>query len=158
LIWKLAQLVRREKDVLIALECADNGKPHCLASVDIEMVAESLEFFAGGADKITGKTYMSGDPSVLTSFRREPYGVVGLISPWNYPLLMADWKLAPALAAGCTIVLKASEETPLTSLKFAELVKEAGFPPGVFNVVNGYGHIAGEYLIRHPLVKKVFLI
>lgn len=119
------------------------------------MVADSLEFFAGGSDKITGKTYMTGDKDVLTSYRREPFGVVGLISPWNYPLLMSDWKFAPAMAAGCCIIMKCSEETPLANLKFAELVKEAGFPKGVFNVVPGYGQVAGEYLCRHPLVKKV---
>ena len=99
------------------------------------MVADSLEFFAGSTDKICGKMYPPSS-EFLTSYRREPFPVVGLISPWNYPLLMADWKFAPALAAGCCIVLKSSEETPLSSLKFGELILKAGFPKGVFNIGN----------------------
>lgn len=91
----------------------------------------------------------------MTYYRKEAFPVVGLISPWNYPLLMADWKFAPALAAGCCIVLKPSEVTPLTCIKLGSLLKEAGFPKGVFNIVPGYGHIVGEYMSRHHKVSKI---
>lgn len=117
-------------------------------------MAESLEYFAGACDKTYGKSYPPAQGTLL-SYQKEPYKVVGLISPWNYPLLMADWKFAPALAAGCCIVLKPSEVTPLSCLKLGELIVEAGFPKGVFNVVAGYGHIIGEHLCRHRDVQKI---
>jgi len=113
-----------------------------------------LRYYAGWADKVTGKTY-STTGQQLNYTRREPFGVVGLIAPWNFPLLMAEWKLGPSLAAGNCVVLKPSEVTPLTILKFAEICKEAGLPKGVLNVVPGLGPIAGEAISNHPKISMI---
>ncbi|EGR31572.1 hypothetical protein IMG5_106650 [Ichthyophthirius multifiliis] len=154
LMMVLADLLEKHLDEFVALESLDNGKPLDQALFDIQEVVTSIRYYAGWADKLTGKTYQSSEDTLFYS-RREPFGVVGLISPWNYPLMMCEWKFGPALATGNCIVHKPSEETPLTILRFAELIKEAGFPPGVFNIVPGYGNIAGEALARSQKVGKI---
>ncbi len=116
---------------------------------------EWYHYFAGAADKIQGDTIPSHNPNFFVYTRREPVGVVGAIVPWNSPLLLLTWKLAPALAAGCTVVVKPAEQTPASTLEFAGLFEEAGFPPGVFNVVTGHGPTTGAALARHPMVDKV---
>ncbi|EGR31514.1 hypothetical protein IMG5_107330 [Ichthyophthirius multifiliis] len=154
LINKLADLIEKNLDELVSLESLDNGKPLYASLSDITEVVNNLRYYAGWADKTTGKSYSSQDNTLFYT-RREPFGVVGLISPWNFPLLMCEWKFAPALAAGNCLVHKPSEETPLTILRVAELINEAGFPPGVFNIVPGYGNIAGEALSRSRKVGKI---
>nr|CAH7743338.1 unnamed protein product [Callosobruchus chinensis] len=154
LMYKLAELLIRDIEDLAALETLDNGKPYTDSLFDIQCSADVFRYFAGYCDKIHGNTIPSdGDYFALT--RKEPVGVVGQVIPWNYPLLMLSWKWGPALAAGCTIVLKPAEQTPLTALAIAALTKEAGFPPGVINVIPGYGPTAGAALCSHPDVRKV---
>lgn len=155
LLYRLADLVDEEREYLAALETFDNGKPiRDALAADIPLVAECLRYYAGWADKIQGDTIpVSGEYLCYTS--REPVGVVGQIIPWNFPALMAAWKWGPALAAGCTIVMKPAEQTPLTCLRMAKLAEEAGFPPGVINVVPGFGPTAGAALVRHPDVDKI---
>ena len=161
LIWKLADLVEQHTDDLAQLECLDNGKPLVYArAVDVAAAVEFLRYMAGWATKIEGNTIAISVPFMPGArfhayTLREPVGVVGQIIPWNFPLLMAAWKLGPALAAGCTAVLKPAEQTPLTALRLGELVNEAGFPEGVVNIVPGYGEIAGAALAAHPGVDKV---
>uniref|UniRef100_A0A8D8URZ9 Aldehyde dehydrogenase, mitochondrial n=1 Tax=Cacopsylla melanoneura TaxID=428564 RepID=A0A8D8URZ9_9HEMI len=154
LLYKLADLIERDAIHLASLETLDNGKPYNMSfSVDVEYSIRTLRYFAGFADKIHGKTIpINGDFFSYT--RHEPVGVCGQIIPWNFPLLMLAWKIAPALATGNTIVLKPAEQTPLTALAIARLVAEAGFPPGVLNIVPGYGD-AGAALVNHPGVDKV---
>jgi aldehyde dehydrogenase (NAD+) len=155
LMTKLANLIEDNFDELAALESLDNGKPICDArAADLPLVIDCLHYYAGWADKIHGDTIpIRGDYFCYT--RREPLGVCGQIIPWNFPMLMAAWKWGPALAAGCTIVMKPAEQTPLTCLRMAELALEAGFPPGVINVVPGYGPTAGAALVKHPGVDKI---
>jgi acyl-CoA reductase-like NAD-dependent aldehyde dehydrogenase len=155
LITKLAELIDRDGDSLAALETLDNGKPIFETSnVDLPQVIDVLHYYAGWADKIHGDTIPSPE-GFFTYTRREPHGVCGQIIPWNFPLLMAAWKLGPALACGNTVVLKPAEQTPLTALKLAALIQEAGFPEGVVNVVPGFGPTAGGAIVRHPGVDKV---
>ncbi len=157
LLWALGERVRAAADELAALETRDSGKPiRDTKSVDVPMVAECLQYFAGWASKIYGDVVPVRGP-FLNYTRREPIGVVGALVPWNFPILMAVWKIAPALAAGNTIVLKPSRETPLTALRLAELAIEAGFPPGVLNVLTGFGSDVGMGLVRHPGVDKIAL-
>lgn len=155
LMLRLADLIEEELDYLAALETLDNGKPISDArTADIPLVVDYLRYYAGWCDKIQGDTIpVRGDYFCYT--RREPIGVVGQIIPWNFPALMAAWKWGPALAAGCTIVMKPAEQTPLTCLRMAQLAKEAGFPNGVINVVPGYGPTAGAALVAHPGVDKI---
>jgi len=159
LLLKLADLIERDGLYLSNLESMDNGKPtgegtYYGSAVDVEMVAKSYRYFAGFADKITGDTIpVEGD--LFCYSRKEPIGVCGCIIPWNFPMLTQTWKLGPALACGCTVVLKTSEKTPLTGLHQAKLIKEAGFPPGVVNILSGYGPTAGQAIARHPDVEKV---
>ena len=159
LMWKLADLVEEHLEELAQLESLDNGKPLSVARIaDIPLVADHFRYYAGWATKILGHTIpftapMPGGFFAYTS--REPVGVVGQIIPWNFPLLMAAWKLAPALACGCTVVLKPAEQTPLSILRLGELIVEAGFPKGVVNIVTGYGETAGAALAQHPGVDKV---
>ena len=155
LIWKLAELIEEEADDLAALETLDNGKPISDArAADIPLVIDCLKYYAGWADKIEGRTIpVRGD--YFTYTRREPVGVVGQIIPWNFPALMVAWKWGPALAAGCTIVMKPAEQTPLTCLRMARLAQKAGIPDGVINVVPGYGPTAGAALVAHPGVDKI---
>jgi len=154
MLLRAAELVEERRNELAKLESQQNGKTLFEAKIEIGMVATTLRYYAGWADKITGET-IPVDPPCLVYTLREPVGVVGAIVPWNFPLNIASWKFAPALAAGCTIVLKPAEQTPLTALLFAEIAAEAGFPPGAFNVVPGLGPQAGGPLVRHPDVDKL---
>ncbi|XP_061729915.1 aldehyde dehydrogenase X, mitochondrial-like [Cydia pomonella] len=154
LLFKLADLMDRDVTYLSELETLDCGKPVKQAYSEIIWAAGIVRYYAGKADKILGNT-IPADGEVLTFTLKEPVGVCGQILPWNYPIPMFIWKIAPALAAGCTIVVKPAEQTPLTALAMAALVKEAGFPPGVVNVVPGYGPTAGAALTHHPDVDKV---
>jgi phenylacetaldehyde dehydrogenase len=157
LLWKLADLIEQNLEELAELESIDNGKPYAVARVaDLPLAVDMFRYMAGWATKITGSTLPLSLPGEYLSYTvREPIGVVGQIIPWNFPLLMAAWKLAPALAAGCTIVLKAAEQTPLTALRLAELVQEAGIPAGVVNILTGFGETAGAALAAHPDVDKI---
>ena len=155
LMYKLADLIAEEADELAALETLDNGKPITDSrTADIPLVIDTLRYYAGWADKIQGATIpVRGE--YFTYTRREPMGVVGQIIPWNFPALMVAWKWGPALAAGCTIVMKPAEQTPLTCLRMARLAQKAGIPDGVINVVPGYGPTAGDAIVRHPGVDKI---
>jgi len=161
LLWRLADLVEAHADELAMLETLDNGKPLATArSVDLEHTIDMYRYFAGWATKITGSTIPLTVPSAqggrfFAYTEREPVGVVAAIIPWNFPLLHIAFKVGPALAAGCTVILKPAEQTPLTALRFAELVAEAGFPGGVFNVLTGFGHVAGAALASHRAVDKI---
>ena len=154
LIWKLADLIEQHIDELAELETVDNGKPIFESrNVDMPMVTDVLRYYAGWATKIHGETVNTFD-TAFTYTLREPVGVVGLIIPWNFPLLLASWKLGPALACGNTIVMKPAEQTPLTTLRLGELAVEAGFPPGVINIVTG-GPETGKAIVRHPGIDKI---
>jgi len=157
LIWKLSDLLLENADELAELETFDNGKPlQDTRAVDLNVASELLRYFAGWATKLNGISAQIGDPGEYQAFTvREPIGVVGQIIPWNFPLIMAVMKLAPALAAGCTVVLKPAEDTPLTALRLGDLILEAGFPAGVVNILTGYGHTAGAALSVHPGVDKI---
>ena len=155
LLWRLADLVDANADELALLETRDNGKPYFEARrIDVPSVAQTLRYYAGLADKVQGDTIQVPGP-FLNYTLREPVGVVGAIIPWNFPLSMAAWKVAPALACGNTVVLKPAEQTPLTALRFGELAAEAGLPPGVLNVVPGFGETAGAALVRHRGVNAI---
>lgn len=155
LLFKLATLVEQHAEVLATIETWDNGKPYQVAlTEDLPEVIGTLRYYAGFADKIFGQVIDVG-PAKHAYTIREPIGVCGQIIPWNYPLAMAAWKLGPAVAAGNTVVLKPAEQTPLSVLYLANLVKEAGFPPGVINIVNGHGRIAGAALASHLGVDKI---
>lgn len=155
LMARLADLVEQKRETLATIDAWDNGKPYAVAlNEDLGEVALTLRYYSGWADKTYGQT-INTSPEKFAYTLRQPIGVVGQIIPWNYPLAMAAWKLGPALACGNTVVLKPAEQTPLSALVLAELIKEAGFPPGVVNVVNGYGREAGAALVDHPLVDKV---
>lgn len=157
LIMKLAELVEAHADELALLESLDGGNPlRTVRHVDINMAIESLRYYAGWTTKITGETALSSAQSKSFSYTlREPIGVVGAITPWNAPFLMAVNKISPALAVGCTVVLKPAELAPLTAIRLGELALEAGLPPGVLNIVTGYGHTAGQALVDHPDVNKI---
>jgi phenylacetaldehyde dehydrogenase len=156
LMWKLAEALEANGDELAAIETLDNGMPYSLARFAVvNAVAECLRYFAGWAGKINGETPTLSVPNHHAYTLREPVGVVGAITPWNVPLSMAVAKIAPALAAGCTVVLKPAELTPLTAIRLAQLIQQAGFPPGVVNVVTGYGDPAGRALVDHPGVDKI---
>ncbi|KAL9894008.1 aldehyde dehydrogenase, mitochondrial [Glossina fuscipes] len=154
LMIKLCELMTRDKPILASLETQDNGKPYTEACLDVDYSIDTLKYYAGWTDKFCGDTVPVGY-DLVTITRKEPVGVVGQIIPWNYPLLMLAWKWGPALAVGCTIVLKPAEQTPLTALHMAALAKEAGFPAGVINVVTGFGPTAGAAISEHPDVQKV---
>jgi len=155
LLWALADRIEEEADELAALETRDNGKTYFESrKVDLPSVVENFRYFAGLADKIHGETIPVSGP-FLNYTLREPRGVVGCIVPWNFPLSLAAWKVAPALACGNTVVLKPAEETPLTALRLGELASEVGFPDGVLNVVAGLGEKAGSALVRHPDVDLI---
>jgi (Z)-2-((N-methylformamido)methylene)-5-hydroxybutyrolactone dehydrogenase len=155
LMRRLAELVAENAESLAVVESTDNGKLLREMSGQLGAMPEWYYYFAGAADKIQGDTIPSHNPDFFVYTRREPIGVVGAIVPWNSPLLLLTWKLAPALAAGCTFVAKTAEQTPASTLEFARLFEEAGFPPGVFNVITGYGIPTGSALVRHPGVDKV---
>jgi len=158
LLWKLADLIDKHREELAELETLDNGKPILFSRiVDVPTAAQTFRYMAGWATKIEGNTIPISIPGAkyFAYTLRDPVGVVGQIIPWNFPLIMAAWKLAPALAVGCTVVLKPAEQTPLTALRLGELVLEAGFPEGVVNVVTGFGETAGAALAAHPGVDKI---
>ena len=152
---RLADLIEENQDELAALESLDNGKPvRDSKAADLPLTIDCLRYYAGFSDKIHGQTIpVRGNYFCYT--RKEPVGVVGQIIPWNFPMLMAAWKWGPALAAGCTIVMKPAEQTPLTCLKMAELAQQAGIPDGVINVVPGFGPTAGGAIVKHKGVDKV---
>jgi len=153
-LFRLAERVRKEAAMLAELECRNTGKPIVEAEYDIADVATCFEYYGGLATKVVG--YVNPVPdNALSLSMKEPVGVAGQIIPWNYPLLMAAWKLAPALAAGCACVLKPAEQTPLTVLEMANWFAEIGLPPGVVNIVTGFGESAGAPLVTHPDVDKI---
>jgi aldehyde dehydrogenase (NAD+) len=155
ILWRLGDLIMEHADELGRLETLDNGKPIFESrQIDVPMAANCFHYFAGWATKLAGET-LPVHPAFFTYTLREPIGVVGAIIPWNFPMIMVGWKAAPALAAGNTVVLKPAELTPLTAIRIGELALEAGIPPGVFNVLPGPGSVAGEALVRHPLVDKI---
>ncbi len=154
LLFKLANKIRDEAAQLAEIECRNTGKPIVEAEFDIQDASTCFEYYGGLATKIQGHVNPVPDNALSLSLR-EPVGVAGQIIPWNYPLLMAAWKLAPALAAGCTCILKPAEQTPLTILEVASWLGEIGFPPGVVNIVTGLGEPAGSSLVAHPGVDKI---
>ncbi len=161
LIWRIGDLISKYKEELAELEALDNGKPISVArAADVPLSADMFHYMAGWATKNEGKTiplsvlYTPG-ARYHSYTRPEPVGVVGQIIPWNFPLLMAAWKLAPVLATGCTVVLKVAEETPLSALRLGEILLEAGLPDGVVNIITGFGETAGAALASHPGVEKV---
>lgn len=160
-LWKLADLLEAHTEEFAALESLDNGKPLAVARVaDVPLAVDLLRYMAGWATKLNGSTIPISVPyapgaKFFAYTNREPIGVVGQIIPWNFPLLMAAWKLGPALATGCTVVLKPAEQTPLTALRLGELIQQAGIPDGVVNIVTGLGETAGAALSAHPGVDKI---
>ncbi|MDG2467853.1 MAG: aldehyde dehydrogenase family protein [Pirellulaceae bacterium] len=161
LIWKLADLLEENLEEFAELESLDNGKPRVVAAAaDVPLAVDLFRYMAGWTTKIEGSTipisvpYMPG-AEFHSYTHREPVGVVGQIIPWNFPLLMAAWKLGPALATGCTVVLKVAEETPMSALRLGQLIQEAGFPNGVVNIITGFGETAGAALAAHADVDKV---
>jgi acyl-CoA reductase-like NAD-dependent aldehyde dehydrogenase len=155
LLLKIADLIEKHGQELAELETLDNGKSIFESrNVDIPAAAATFRYYAGWVTKITGETNPT-DESFFSFTLREPVGVCGQIIPWNFPLLMAAWKLAPALACGNTLVLKPAEQTPLTALRLGELLLEAGIPPGVVNIVPGFGETAGRAIVKHPLIDKI---
>src|SRR5918996_3677037 len=155
LMRRLADLLAENAQELATVESTDNGKLLREMGGQLGALAEWYYYFAGAADKIQGETIPSDKPNFFVYTRKEPIGVVGAITPWNSPLLLLTFKLAPALAAGCTFVVKSAEQTPASVLEFGKLFEEAGFPPGVFNVVSGFGVPTGKALVSHPGVDKV---
>jgi len=154
LMYKLADLIERDADYIASLDTLDNGKPLAMARIDVAFGVNTLRYYAGWTDKIHGKT-IPADGDVFSFTRVEPIGVVGQIIPWNYPVMLAIFKLSYGLAPGNTLVVKPAEQTPLTAIYLGSLIKEAGFPPGVVNIVPGYGPTAGAAISEHPLVDKV---
>lgn len=161
LLWRLADLLEEHLEEVAEIESLDNGKPLAVAAAaDVPLAVDLFRYMAGWATKIEGNTIPISVPYLpgadFHSYTlREPVGVAGQIIPWNFPLLMAAWKLGPALAAGCTVVLKVAEETPLSALRLGQLIQQAGFPDGVVNIVTGFGETAGAALAAHPDVDKV---
>lgn len=158
IIWKLADLIEANAEALAKVESENTGKPYQFVSLggDIPFAIDNLRFFAGAARDTHGSHAGEFMPGYTSIYRREPVGVVGQIAPWNYPVMMAAWKIGPALAAGCTIVLKPAPGTPLTTLMLGDLIKEAGIPDGVVNIISG-GNDAGQALVEHPDVRMISL-
>jgi acyl-CoA reductase-like NAD-dependent aldehyde dehydrogenase len=156
-LWRVGDLVEENAQELAELDSLDNGKPiNEMLLFDVPLSAATFRYYAGWATKLDGATQQTSFPGSYLSYTlREPVGVVGQIIPWNFPLMMAAWKVAPALACGNSVVLKPSEETPLSALRLAELVMDADLPPGVLNVVPGFGEVAGARLAAHPQVDKI---
>ncbi|KAK3941693.1 aldehyde dehydrogenase [Diplogelasinospora grovesii] len=154
LLFKLADICEKNLDLLAAVESLDNGKPLMLSRGDVGAIIGCIRYYGGWADKIEGKT-IDIAPDMFSYTRQEPIGVCGQIIPWNFPLLMFSWKIGPALATGNTIVMKTAEQTPLSGLLMAQFIKEAGFPPGVFNLINGFGKTAGAAISAHMDIDKV---
>jgi betaine-aldehyde dehydrogenase len=154
ILFKLADKIRQNAAMLAEIECRNTGKPIVEAEYDIVDVATCFEYYGGLATKVTGQVNPV-PANALSLTMKEPVGVAGQIIPWNYPLMMAAWKLAPALAAGCTCVLKPAEQTPLTAMEFANWFEDVGLPPGVVNIINGFGETAGAALVAHSQVDKI---
>src|SRR5690348_3428978 len=154
ILLRLAERIRKESAALAELESRNSGKPIVEAEYDMADVATCFEYYGGLATKVIGHVNPVPDNALSLSLR-EPVGVAGQIIPWNYPLLMAAWKLAPAVAAGCTCVLKPAEQTPLTALEMARWFADVGLPPGVVNIITGFGETAGAPMVRHPDVNKI---
>ena len=155
ILMRFSELLREHQDEIVALESLDAGKP--LAAVkrqDVPAAIDTLAYYAGWCDKINGQV-VPVRPDALTYTVREPVGVVGAIVPWNFPLMIGMWKIAPALACGCTMVVKPAEITPLSALRIGELALEAGVPPGVLNIVTGKGRVVGDAIVAHPGIDKV---
>ena len=156
LLASLGRLIAEHSEALIAAESQDNGKPVSLAgAVDIPRAQKNLEFFAGAIEHFASEAHIPGGAEFIHYTHRKPIGVVGCISPWNLPLYLFTWKIAPALAAGNCVVAKPSEVTPVTAWMLSKWAADAGFPAGVFNVVHGLGHEAGQALVEHPHVKAI---
>ncbi len=153
-VWRLGELILKNKDELARLETLNNGKPVFESMIDVRLAAATYKYYGGWADKIHGETIPVDGP-FLNYTLREPLGVVGAIVPWNFPISLAAWKIAPALACGNTVVLKPAELTPFTAIRMAELAIEAGLPPGAFNCIPGPGSVAGSALVKHPEVDKI---
>ena len=155
LLGKLADAIEANAEELAVLEARDTGHPiRDTRGLDVPRTAATFRYFAGLADKVQGSV-IPVDPGFLNYVERVPVGVVGQVVPWNFPLMFTSWKIGPALAAGNTVVLKPAEITPLTTLKIAQLIQSVGVPPGVVNIVPGYGHTAGQHLAEHPGVHKI---
>jgi betaine-aldehyde dehydrogenase len=154
ILFRLAEKVRQNTAMLAEIECRNTGKPIVEAEYDIADVATCFEYYGGLANKVMGNV-MPVPANALSFTMREPVGVAGQIIPWNYPLMMAAWKLGPAIAAGCACILKPAEQTPLTALEFANWFEETGLPPGVVNIINGFGETCGAALVAHPGVDKI---
>ena len=155
IIYKMAQLIAERSQELMMLEVRDNGKAVATAKGEMGAIVDCFEFYAGAATKNYGETMPPPIPTYLANTVREPVGVVGAIIPWNFPLLLASWKVAPAFAAGCTVVLKPAPSTPLTALELGKIALEAGVPEGVLNVVTGSGRELGQWIVEHPAVDKI---
>ncbi len=154
MLYKAGELLHERRNDVAKLETLQNGKTLFESKIDVAMSVQTLKYYAGWADKLTGEVKTVNGQDFVYSVR-EPTGVVGAIVPWNFPLNLASWKFSPALAAGCTVILKPASETPLTALAMAEIMLEAGFPPGAFNVLPGGGSTAGAALVKHPDVNKI---
>jgi aldehyde dehydrogenase (NAD+) len=156
LLNKLAALMEKHQEELAAIEALDNGKTFQWArGTDVAFAIQVIKYYAGWADKNQGKTIETDDTKRFIYTRHEPIGVCGQILPWNFPILLLTWKIGPALATGNTIVVKPSEFTPLTAIRMASLIQEAGFPPGVVNIITGYGQTVGQAISEHPLIEKI---
>ncbi len=154
LLYRAGEILRERRDEVARLETLQNGKPLFESRIDVGMTVETLKYYAGWSDKLSGRVLPVGRGDFVYTLR-EPVGVVGAIVPWNFPLNLASWKFAPALSVGCTVVLKPASETPLTALAMADIMREAGFPPGAFNVINGPGSTVGTALVEHHGVDKI---
>jgi aldehyde dehydrogenase (NAD+) len=154
LLWRISDALEARAPQLTRLEAVDNGKPLREAQIDVREAIDAFRYYAGWTTKLQGDT-IPVRGNVFNYTLREPVGVVGAIIPWNFPLLMAAWKVAPALACGNTVILKPAEQTPLTALELAAIAAEAGLPPGILNVITGFGETAGAALVRHPDVDKI---
>jgi aldehyde dehydrogenase (NAD+) len=155
LLLKLADAIEARAEELAHVESIDTGHPiRDTRMLDVPRTAATFRYFGGMADKLQGGL-VPVDPGFLNYIEHEPLGVVGQVVPWNFPIMFTSWKMGPALAAGNCVVMKPAELTPLSSLKVAELMREVGFPPGVVNILPGYGNVAGQYLAEHPQVQKI---
>lgn len=154
MLTKLSELFERDMETLASIEALDNGKAVTMAKVDIANAAGCLRYYGGWADKITGQT-IDTNSETLSYTRHEPVGVCGQIIPWNFPILMWAWKIGPAIAAGNTVIIKTAEQTPLSGLYASKLIVEAGFPPGVINVISGFGRVAGAAISSHMDIDKI---
>ncbi len=155
IVWKIGEKLMEKADEIARLETLHNGKPIFESrQIEVPAAAECFQYFAGWADKIHGET-IPVKGSFLTYTLREPVGVVAAIVPWNFPLLLTAWKVAPALACGNTVIIKPASQTPLTALALAEVAQEAGLPPGVLNVITGPGSTVGQMIVEHPGIDKI---